>query len=60
MMSNTWDPNNPETYELERLGDSGDDYITEKDNGYSSNSTFYFDARLTTTALSEAILYQEC
>ena len=46
MMSNTWDPNNPETYELERLGDSGDDYITEKDNGYSSNSTFYFDARL--------------
>lgn len=46
MMSSTWDPNNPDTYELERLGDSGDDYITEKDNGYSSNSTFYFDARL--------------
>lgn len=46
MMNSTWDPDNPDSYELERLGDSGDDYITEKDNGYSSNSTFYFDARL--------------
>lgn len=46
MMKDTWNPDDPNAYELERLGTSGDDYITEKDNGYSSNNTFYLDARL--------------
>ena len=46
MLTDTWNPDTPDSYTLERLGDSGDDYVTETDNGYSSNSVFYFDARL--------------
>ena len=46
MNKSTWDPENPDNYEMERLGDSGTDYISEHDNGNSSDYTFYFDARL--------------
>lgn len=46
MLTDTWNANDPDTYQLERLGDSGTDYVSDKDNGYSSNSVFYFDARL--------------
>lgn len=46
MNKSTWDPNSPDTYEMERLGESGTDYINEQDKGYSSDNTFYFDARL--------------
>lgn len=46
MLPDTWNPDDPNNFEMERLGDSGTDYIVEKDNGDSSNSTFYFDARL--------------
>lgn len=46
MKFDTWNQDNPNAYVLERLGTSGTDYITEKDNGYSSNNTFYFDARI--------------
>lgn len=44
--TDAWDPEQPDVFEYERLGDSGTDYITEEDKGYSSNSSFYFDARL--------------
>src|SRR5699024_2940222 len=46
MIKSTWDSNNPDIYDLERVGTSGTDYINEKDNGYASDQTFYFDARL--------------
>lgn len=46
MVTDTGNPDAPDIYELERLGNSGDDYITEEDKGYNSNSTFYFDARV--------------
>lgn len=46
MLTDTWNPDTPDTFEMERLGDSGTDYISETDNGYNSNSSFYFDARL--------------
>lgn len=46
MKTDTWNPDEPNIYELERLGNSGQDYIREEDKGYASNSTFYFDARI--------------
>lgn len=46
MIKSTWDLNNPDVFDLERVGNSGTDYINEHDNGYGSNQTFYFDARL--------------
>lgn len=46
MITATWNPDEPNNFEMERLGDSGTDYITETDNGYNANSSFYFDARL--------------
>ncbi len=46
MIKSTWDVNNPNSYELERVGTSGTDYINEKDNGYSADQTFYFDTRI--------------
>lgn len=46
MITDTWSPDDPNNFELERITDSGTDYITETNNPYSSNSEFYFDARL--------------
>ena len=46
MITDTWNPDDPNNFELERITDSGTDYITETNNPYSSNSEFYFDARL--------------
>ena len=46
MVKSSWSADNPDVYELERVGTSGTDYITEHDNGYSSNQTFYLDARI--------------
>lgn len=46
MVKSTWDTNNPNVYEMERLGNSGTDFVKESGGGYSSSQTFYFDTRL--------------
>lgn len=43
----TWGgANDPNTFELQRLGSSGTDYINQSDASRNSNNTFYIDARL--------------
>lgn len=42
----SWDINNPDVYTLERIGETGNDYVTESWATPNSDNTFYFDARL--------------
>lgn len=42
----SWDLSNPNEFELERMGNSGTDFVTQSGASRNSNSTFYFDARL--------------
>lgn len=42
----SYDPANPASYELERVGSSGTDYIAQSDISKASDQTFYMDARL--------------
>lgn len=40
------DENGMETYELTRIGSSGNNYVSEADNGKNTDRTIYVDARL--------------
>lgn len=42
----TWNPDNPNTFLLSRVGTSGKDYIDESGISRYSDNTFYFDVRL--------------
>ena len=46
IVDGTWDPENPEAYQIEMLGDPGKDYVTEEWVNPGTDNTFYFDARL--------------
>lgn len=46
IVDGTWDPENPEAYQIEMLGDPGRDYVTEEWVNPGTDNTFYFDARL--------------
>ncbi len=46
VIDGTWDPSNPEAYQIEMLGDPGNDYVTEEWSNPGTDNTFYFDARL--------------
>ncbi len=46
VLDGSWDPSNPDAYEIEMLGDPGNDYVTESWSNPSTDNTFYFDARL--------------
>lgn len=42
----TWDPANPNVFDLERVGDSGQDYVTESDPSRNNDQTIYIDGRI--------------
>ncbi len=48
IVDNSWalDENGVETYELTRIGSSGNNYVSEADNGKQTDRTIYIDARL--------------
>lgn len=46
VVDGSWDPANPEAYDIEILGDPGNDYVTESWSSPGTDNTFYFDARL--------------
>lgn len=46
VVDGSWDPSNPDAYEIEMLGDPGNDYVTESWSNPGTDNTFYFDARL--------------
>lgn len=48
IVDNSWAPdeNGVETYELTRIGSSGNNYVSEADNGKQTDRTIYIDARL--------------
>lgn len=43
----TWDASTPDVYDLEYVGDLGQDFVTTSGPDKSQDQTFYFDARLT-------------
>lgn len=48
IVDGSWAPdeNGRETYELTRIGSSGNNYVSEADNGKNTDRTIYIDARL--------------
>lgn len=46
VMDGFWNANQPDSFELQRLGSSGTDFISQSDLSRSSNYTFYLDGRL--------------
>ena len=46
ILEGSWNINNPDVYELERIGETGNDYVTESWATPNGDNTFYFDARL--------------
>ena len=42
----SWDLSNPDVFELERMGTSGTDYISQSGASRNNDNTLYFDARL--------------
>ncbi len=61
----SWNLDNPDVFELERMGTSGDDFITQSDPGRNNNNTFYLDARIDYSrtfgkhALSGMLMYMQ-